>query len=77
MKEREVFMKAIGTNIRFFREQNHLSQEKLATLMGVDRSLVSKWERGTVPITADRMMKIASLFGISVSLLYNVTEMDL
>ncbi|MCD8380072.1 MAG: helix-turn-helix domain-containing protein [Lachnospiraceae bacterium] len=34
----------IGTKLKALRQQNHLSQEKLAEELGVSRNTVSKWE---------------------------------
>ncbi|MCD7863036.1 MAG: helix-turn-helix transcriptional regulator [Lachnospiraceae bacterium] len=34
----------IGTKLKALRQQNHLSQEKLAEKLGVSRNTVSKWE---------------------------------
>lgn len=36
----------LGEQIRISREKNNLSQEELATKLGVSRQAVSKWENG-------------------------------
>lgn len=47
-------------NIRDFRELRGLSQEKLAELCGVDRTFISKVERGDRNLTIDTLDRIAS-----------------
>lgn len=38
--------KKIGNSIKFYREKNNLSQEKLAEKVGVDRTYISALEQG-------------------------------
>lgn len=34
-------------NLKSIRQQRHISQEKLAEIVGVSRQAVSKWEQGS------------------------------
>ena len=47
------------------RKKLHLSQEKMAEALDVERSTVAKWESGTLP-RSDKLSSIARLFGCSV-----------
>lgn len=49
----------IARNVRDFREQRGVSQEKLAELAGVDRTYISKVERGDRNTTAGTIERIA------------------
>ena len=58
---------SIGSNIRSFREENQLTQEKLADAIGVSFQAVSAWERDEyLPDTAN-LLKLAETMDVSVS----------
>ena len=71
MKSRIKIMRRIGHNIKELRVQQQISQGELAELLNVDRSLISKWERGLAPITADRMICLAEVLHVDISILYS------
>ena len=48
------------------RLEKELTQEKVADYCGVDRSTVSKWEKGTSFPRIDKVKKLAALFGCTV-----------
>lgn len=50
----------IAENVRAFRENRGLSQERLAELANVDRTFVSKVENGDRNVTAETISKLAS-----------------
>lgn len=52
--------------IRQTREQQGLSQKRLAELLGVSQPTVSDWESGRKNPTLDNLTKIAELLGCSV-----------
>jgi transcriptional regulator with XRE-family HTH domain len=52
-------LKAIGKNIRFYRQKAGLSQERLAELCGLHRTYVGAVERGERNISALNISKIA------------------
>ena len=62
----------LGENIKKFRKERNLTQEKLADLIGISFQAISKWERGdsfpdvtTLPIIADFFgCTIDDLFGV-------------
>lgn len=54
----------INNQIKYYREKNNYSQEKLAEFMGVSRQAVGKWEDSTIP-ELDKLIELAKLFHIS------------
>ena len=59
-------MKSISKTISSYRRQYKLSQEKLAALIGVSSTAVSKWERAVSIPDIDTICRLADLFDISV-----------
>lgn len=51
--------------IYMLRREKHISQMYLAEKLGVSRSLVSLWERGSGIPTVDKIRTMAMLFGVS------------
>ncbi len=52
--------------IKHYRKQAGLSQEKMAELIGVSRQAITKWENGTGTPDISNLVAIAELFQISV-----------
>ena len=52
---------------REIRKKANLTQEKLALIMGVDRSTVAKWETGASVPGTDKLLKLAELLGVEAS----------
>ena len=52
--------------IREYRKKRRLSQEKLAEMLGVDRSNVAKWEAGVHKPRADMLILLAKVLQCSV-----------
>ena len=50
---------AIGKQIRAFREKKGFSQDKLAEIMEVNRTTISKVETGKFAITVDYLVRFA------------------
>lgn len=50
------------------------TQEQVATLLGIDKTTVSKWEIGTSKPKTKDLPKIAKLFGVSISELIDSLE---
>ena len=59
----------IGSNISVLRKQKGVTQEELASYVGVSAQAVSKWENGGVPDT-ELLPKIADYFEISIDKLF-------
>lgn len=54
------------------RKEHNLSQEELATSLGVSRQAVSKWERGEASPDTDNLVALAKLYGISLDELLEI-----
>ena len=57
----------IGMFIKKLRIDKGMSQYELADLIPIDRSVVSKWERGEVLAPIDKMRRICEIFDISIN----------
>ena len=51
--------------IKYLREKNNMTQEKLGELIGVKSSAVSKYEKNIVPLTDETLLKLSKIFGVS------------
>lgn len=56
--------KMIGENIRCFREKLGLTQEQVQDFLGVDRTLLSRYENGERDVPFDHLTKLSDLFGV-------------
>ncbi len=56
-------------NLQELRKKQGVTQEKLASHLGVSPQAVSKWENGSYP-EGDLLPKISDFFGVSISYLY-------
>jgi transcriptional regulator with XRE-family HTH domain len=64
------FRQIIGCNIRFTREHNNWSQEKLGMLSGLHPAYLGRVERGQENIGLDKIAKIARALGIELFVLF-------
>lgn len=64
-KENNIF----STTLQSLRKKNGITQEQLASYLGVSPQAVSKWENGSYP-EGDLLPKISEYFGVSISYLY-------
>ena len=62
--------KKIGNFIATLRKEKNMTQEDLAGRLFVDRSIVSKWERGLYIPKHDMILKISNIFDVSVNEIY-------
>lgn len=62
--------KFIGQRIRNYRNQQKLSQEKLADISGCHPTYIGQLERGEKNATLESIEKIASALGVSLSELF-------
>ncbi len=58
--------KLFGANLRRYRVERGLSQERLALETGIDRAYVGRIERGSENITIARMEALAAALGLEV-----------
>lgn len=53
-------------SMRQQREKNKMTQEALAEVMGISRSIVAMWETGRAMPTTDKLVKLAEIFHCTV-----------
>lgn len=53
-------------NLKLLRMEEKLSQQKLASLVGVSQQCVSEWENGKIEPTLSFLWKLADIFKISI-----------
>lgn len=59
-----------AANVRRIRQQQKLSQEKLAEKSGLHRTYISALERGTRNISIDNIQKISEALDVDASILF-------
>jgi transcriptional regulator with XRE-family HTH domain len=57
----------IALNLKRFRAEQGIAQEKLALIAGVDRTMVSKIERELTNPSIETLLKLANVLGVTVS----------
>lgn len=60
---------SLGSNLSKYRKENSFSQEFVAEKVGVSRQTVSKWELDTILPNIEQVKKLASLYGVDLSIL--------
>ena len=53
-----------------------MTQRELATRLGVDESLVSRWMKGERPVTLPNIVKLAKLFDTTTDEIINRMNLD-
>lgn len=66
-------MSAIGEQIKKYRTEKGITQEKLGQLIGVTTQAVSRWERGGVP-DAEILPHLSDVLGVSIDALFGREE---
>ncbi len=59
----------LGQNIRHYRQEARLSQEKLAELMDISRQAVTKWEGDLSAPSTENLIRLAEILGTTVETL--------
>ena len=62
--------KKIGKYIAQLRKDKNMTQEDLAQQLFIDRSIISKWERGLYIPKHDIILKLSNLFDVTVNEIY-------
>lgn len=57
----------LSQNIRYLRKRQELSQEELALQVGLNRGNIASYENGTAEPKICNLLKIAQIFGISIT----------
>ena len=61
----------IGENIKLYRNKAQLTQEQLADSIKVKRSVISKYENGSIEPSLSQLNRIADVLKIPLSMLYS------
>ena len=69
--KKEIFKQVVGANIRHQRVSRGMTIDELAELMELTPSFVGLIERGTRGATAYNLLRIATIFDVSVERLYS------
>ncbi|MBR3182852.1 MAG: helix-turn-helix transcriptional regulator, partial [Firmicutes bacterium] len=64
----------LTNKLRSLRTSRGITQEALASAMGVTAQAVSKWERGTTMPDVSILPELAVYFGVSLDELFGLTE---
>ena len=64
----------IGERIKYFRKENHLTQEQLADYLHVSYQAVSKWENGVSSPDLSLIAPLTDLFRISADELLGLSQ---
>ncbi len=64
----------LGAKLKTLRMDNHLRQEQVARLVGVDRSTVSLWENDQRQPPYGTLVRLANLYGVSTDFLLGQSE---
>lgn len=59
-------MEKLGDNIRFFREQLGWTQKQLAERVSISRSVLTRWERGSLTPDIQYLISLSDIFQISI-----------
>ena len=66
----------MGEKISRLREARQLTQQNLASILGVSRSTVFKWEKGTASPNSELLPALARLFEVRIDDLYQIDEKE-
>ena len=64
----------LGQNVRNFRKQAHLSQEKLGEKAALSYKYVGEIERGSVNVSLDSLARIAKALNVKIADLVSAAE---
>ena len=64
----------IGQKLRDLRKRRKLSQEAMGTAIGIDRSVISRWETGAAIPTIEQLKDLAAFFDVPVMFFLGTEE---
>ena len=67
-------MVVFGERLKSLRLQNHLQQEQVARLVGVERSTVSMWENDLRQPSYTTLVRLADVYGVTTDFLLGRTS---
>lgn len=73
MTDREKrFARAMGRRLQLLRGERHLTQEELGRAIGLDRSRISRYEKGRVGLNGWNVVRLAEVLGVTTDELLGV-----
>lgn len=70
-KEPEIYLKVLGKMMRLFREKRERTKTELGEILGVDRTTITHYEKGSREPSLSYMYKFCKYFGCSIDELLN------
>jgi len=67
----EVIRTALARNLKRYRHEAGLAQERLALEAGIDRTMLSKIERQIANPSVETLLKLSNCLGVSISSLFD------
>ena len=61
-------------NVKNLREDHDLRQREVAAALSVSQNTYSQYENGVIELTAENLIKLADLYGVSVDYLLGRTK---
>jgi len=71
-----ITVKELSERIKAYRNKLHLSQEYVASFLGINRAAVTQIEAGNRKVSAEELSKLSTLFGITADELLNGAELS-
>lgn len=73
---RRKIMRSINERIKEYRNRLHLSQVYVANYLGINRATYTQMENGNRKITAEDILRLSNLFGVSADSLLNNNDIS-
>lgn len=70
METKDIIKNTVRKNIRYYREENHITQKQLAEILKVKHNTVSNWENGKTSIDTEMLFNICDILGITIVDIY-------
>ncbi len=67
---------AVGANVMRLRKQKGLTQEQLASDLGITQTLISKYETGRLQISAEMIVRFAKALNVSSDTILGIQDDD-
>lgn len=72
----EEIRRTVALNLKKFRSERGIAQEKLALIAGVDRTMVSKIERQLTNPSIETLLKLANVLNIRLSDFFSCDQLE-
>ena len=66
----------LGSRLRYYRKKNNFTQETVSQLVGVSRTAISGYERGSTEPELATLRKLASIYKVSADTLLDIERPD-